>query len=210
MILDLFQQFRINPSILCGDYPEMVKFLHRQGDHTLKKGYGNAPTDQEASFAVEAEKAGYTFISKDAKIPTEGMFYKYQLNGSQSNIDFMLIENDRSMKIDLKSSKGMTFYWNDGWFETDVIYIVSFRSKKVDKVYIGYGEESYEKEDNDAWVTIREIIKKMNKDTKKTKFLKIYNRLANQYSCKQFTDEFSETKFQSLKTKLSVQLAESA
>jgi hypothetical protein len=206
-ILQLLGMFRINPIILCGYYPEMVKFLHRQGILTLEKGYGNPPTDQEACFAVEAEKAGYKFLEKNAQIPTEGMFYKYQLNGSQNHIDFMLIENNYSVKIELKSSKGMSFYWNDGWFETDVIYLVSFKEKKIDKVYIGYGEDTFEKEDNDAWILIRETIKKLNKEVKKTKYLKIYNRLANQYSCKQFTSEFCETKFQSLKIKLSLQLA---
>lgn len=193
----LLQKLKDSPSLLLGDYPDMIKFLHRQGDLSLKKGYGNAPTDQEASFAVEAEKLGFKFI-KNTETPDKGLFYKYQLNGSQSKIDFVLFEDTKSIQFDLKSGKGESFYWNDGWFEKDVVYVISYKSKKINKVYIGLGHESYEECDNLAWNLIRETIKKMNKETKNTKFLRIYNRLANQYSCKQFTPEFTEERFNSL------------
>ena len=197
MISSLLRTLKETPSLLLGDYPDMIKFLHRQGDLCLKKGYGNAPTDQEASFAVEAEKLGFKFI-KNTESPGEGVFYKYQLNGSQSKIDFVLFEGTKSIQFDLKSGKGESFYWNDGWFEKDVVYVISYTAKKINKVYIGLGHESYEECDNLAWNHIRETIKKMNKETKNTKFLKIYNRLANQYSCKQFTPEFTEERFNSL------------
>lgn len=198
MISTFMRKLKDTPSLLRGDYPEMIKFLHRQGDITLKKGFGNPPTDQEASFAVEAEKCGFTFIKNKVDAPEEGLFYKYQLNGSQSKIDFVLIEDGRTIKFDLKSGKGMSFYWNDGWFEKDVVYVIIYISKKIVKIYIGLGQESYEECDNTAWHLVRETIKTMNKEVKNTKFLNIYNRLANQYSCKQFTLEFSEERFNSV------------
>jgi hypothetical protein len=197
MISDFLKTLRNDPSLLRGEYPSMIKFLHRQGDLSLSKGFGNAPTDQEASFAVEAEKHGFKFI-KNTEAPGDGLFYKYQLNGSQSKIDFVLFEGTKSVRFDLKSGKNELFYWNDGWFEEGVVYVVSYKVKKVEKLYIGLGHESYEECDNVAWKAVRETIKKMNKELKNTKFLKIYNRLANQYSCKQFTLEFSEERFNSV------------
>jgi hypothetical protein len=197
MIPRLLITLRDNPSLLRGEYPEKIKCLHRQGDLSLPKGFGNVPTDQEASFAIEAEKLGFTFIP-NTETPGEGLFYKYQLNGSQSKIDFVLFEGSKSVKFDLKSGKKEIFYWNDGWFEKDVVYVISYSVKKVEKLYIGLGQESYEECDNLAWNTIRETIKNMNKEAKNTKFLKIYNRLANQYSCKQFTPEFTEERFDSV------------
>jgi hypothetical protein len=197
MITTLLETLRETPSLLRGDYPDMIKFLHRQGDLSLKKGFGNMPTEQEASFAVEAEKLGFKFI-KSNESPDDGRFYKYQLNGSQSNIDFELFEGNKSVKFDLKSGKNETFYWNDGWFEKDVVFVISYKSKKIDKLYIGLGEESYEECDDKEWRLIRDTLKQMNKQIKNTKYLKIYIRLANQYSCKQFTSEFTEERFNSL------------
>jgi hypothetical protein len=197
MISTLLKNIIANPQMLRQECPEMIKFLHRQGDLTLKKGFGNAPTEQEGSFAVEAEKLGFKFV-KNTDAPTTELAYKYQLNGSQSKIDFVLIEGAKTVKFDLKSGNLESFYWNDGWFEGGVVYVISYKRKKSEQVYIGLGEESYEECDNTAWNSIRDTIKKMNKETKNTKFLRIYNRLANQYSCKQFTPEFSEEKFNSV------------
>lgn len=197
MISNLLNTQKDNPSLLRQHYPDMIKFLHRQGDLSLLKGFGNTPTDQEASFAVEAEKAGFKFIP-NTETPVDGLFYKYQLNGSQSKIDFVLFDGSKSVKFDLKSGKNESFYWNDGWFEKDVVYVISYRTKKVEKICIVLGQEAYEECDNIAWNAIRETIKKMNKEAKNTKFLKIYNRLANQYSCKQFTPEFTKERFNSV------------
>jgi hypothetical protein len=197
MIADFLKVLKDTPSLLRQDCPDMIKFLHRQGDLSLPKGFGNAPTDQEASFAVEAEKLGFKFI-KNTESPGDGLFYKYQLNGSQSNIDFVLIEGTKSVQFDLKSAKNDSFYWNDGWFEKDVVYVISYKSKKAEKIYIGLGQESYEECDDVAWKAVRETIRKMNKELKNTKFLGIYGRLANKYSCKQFTSEFTEERFSSV------------
>ena len=197
MITTLLKTLRDDPSLLRHNHSSMVRFLHRQGDLSLTDGFGNAPTAQEASFAIEAEKLGFKFI-KNTETPEDGLFYKYQLNGSQSKIDFVLYEGSKTVRFDLKSGKSETFYWNDGWFEEGVIYVISYKSKKAEKIYVGLGQESYEECDNLAWNAVRETIKKMNKELKNTKFLKIYNRLANQYSCKQFTSEFSEERFNSL------------
>jgi hypothetical protein len=206
MILTFLQKLKTYPDLLKAEYPEMIKFLHRQGDLTLKKGFGNVPQDQEACFAVEAEKHGFKFLAKGATYSSDGCYYRYQLNGSQHSKDFALIEVvdgiSTEVEFELKSTKGNLFYFNDGWFQSNVIYIVSYVQKKQNRIYIGYGEESYLENDNIAWNEIRSQIKEMNKLSKNTTFLKIYNRLANQYSCDQFTDEFCREKFESIERRL--------
>ena len=206
MILTFLQKLRMFPDLLVDEYPQMSKFLHRQGNLLLKKGFGNAPQDQETCFAVEAEKHGFRFLPKGIDPQYDGGYYKYQLHGSQQGIDFMLIEvvdgMSSNVEFELKSGKGMSFYWNDGWFQKDVIYMISYKQKKVNKLYIGYGDESYEADDNLAWHAIRATIKEMNGVAKNTKFLRIYNRLANQHSCKQFTDAFSAERWASVEKRL--------
>lgn len=206
MITNFLQKLRTYPDLLEQEYPEMIKFLHRQGDLTLKKGFGNPPQDQEACFAVEAEKHGFKFLAKGATHSSDGCYYIYQPNGTQKKIDFILIEvvdgASRSVQFDLKHTNTKMFFWNDGWFENDVIYVVSYTHKKQHRIYIGYGEESYLESDNTAWHKVRSLIKEMNKSIKNTTFLKIYNRLANQYSCDQFTDEFSKARFESIERRL--------
>uniref|UniRef100_A0A6C0EP33 Uncharacterized protein n=1 Tax=viral metagenome TaxID=1070528 RepID=A0A6C0EP33_9ZZZZ len=206
MILSFLQKLRAFPELLEQEYPEMTRFLHRQGNLTLKRGSGNRPQDQEACFAVEAEKHGFKFLAKGTTHSSDGCYYKYQLNGSQRCKDFALIEVvdgiSTEVKFDLKSAKGNSFYFNDGWFQSNVIYIVSYIRKKQNRIYIGYGEESYLECDNVAWNEIRSKIKEMNKYKKNTTFLKIYNRLGNQYSCDQFTDQFSKERFESIEKRL--------
>jgi len=197
-MVDLLSLINSEATLLRGNYPDMIEFLHRQGDLSGET-IGNRPTDQEASFAVEAEKLGRKFLKDTDEIPGDGRFYKYQVNnGLYSKTDFVLYEGTKIIKIELKSSKGESVVLNDGWFYENIIHIFSYKSKKVEKICIALGQEVYEECDNIAWNTIRETIKNMNKEAKNTKFLKIYNRLANQYSCKQFTPDFTQERFNSV------------
>lgn len=184
--------------MLRGKHPDMIEFLHRQGDLSGET-IGNRPTDQEASVAVELEKVEGKFLKETETPPNDGLFYKYQVNnGLYSKTDFVVYEGTKIIKIELKSSKGESVVLNDGWFYENIIYVFSYKSKKVEKICIALGQEVYEECDNMAWNAIRETIKKMNEEPKNNKFLKIYNRLANQYSCKQFTPEFTEERFNSV------------
>lgn len=201
MIITFLQKLRETPSLLEQDYPEMAKLLHAM---TNKKGQGsgNLPNSHESSFAVEAEKHGFVFGTHS----DNGLFIKYQPNGTQKSIDFVLTEVkdgvSRSVKIDLKHSNSMKFFWNDGWFENDVIYIVSYTQKKCNKIYIGYGDETPTEQDRADMAEIMELKRKWNSENKNNGFLCKYVRFANQYSCAQFTDEFSTEKFESMKKRL--------
>ena len=206
MIITFLQKLRMFPDMLRGEYPQLSRFLHRQGDMSLEKGFGKVPEEQEVCFAFQAEKHGFQFIPNNIHPSTDGCFYKYQLNGSQQSIDFVLIEVldgiAKNVQFDLKSTKGMTFKWNDGWFQKDVIYVISYQKKKVNRLYIGYGDESYEPEDHVEWHAIRSQKEELNKLVKKTKYLKLYYRFANSYSCNQFTDEFSAERWASVEKRL--------
>jgi hypothetical protein len=201
MITNFLQKLRTFPELLEQEYPEMVKFLHALTDKK-GQGSGNLPTNQEASFAVEAQKHGFKF-----EPPTEnGAFIKYQPNGTQKSIDFILIEAVdgvyRYIQFDLKHTNTKTFYWNDGWFENDVIYVISYTHKKQNRIYIGYGEDTPTEQDKLDMAEIVEFKKKWNSENKNTGFLRKYLRFANQYSCDQFTDEFSREKFDSIERRL--------
>jgi len=201
MITNFLQKLRMYPDLLEQEYPETIKFLHALTDKK-GQGTGNMPTHQEACFAVEAQKHGFKF-----ETPTEnGAFIKYQPNGTQKSIDFVLIEVvdgvSRSVQFDLKHTNTKTFYWNDGWFENDVIYVVSYTQKKQNRIYIGYGDETPTEQDKLDMAEIVEFKKKWNSENKNSGFLRKYMRFANQYSCDQFTDEFCKEKFESIERRL--------
>jgi hypothetical protein len=189
----ILTQIKNDPLILTKTYPEVKKLLHKQGNLSLEKGIGNKPQDQEVCFAELLLEQKFEFIPK-GQTPTENSFM-YQPNGTQRCPDFIVFIKGKQYQFDLKFTKGKTFYWNDGWWKENILYIITYAIKKQTKVYIGLGQNSYDKGDDEAWTAIRETIKQMNSIKKKTKFLKIYNRLANQYSCDQFTPEFVEQNF---------------
>ena len=185
----------------------MKKFLKKQGKPD-SQGTGNAPTDQEAAFAKLLEKNDFKFLPKGTPVPTvDGNYYFYQPNGTQRNVDFLAINivgGVRSdYKLDLKHTKGKTFYFNDGWFENGVIYVISFTIKKINKVYIGYGQDTPTEEEHEAMLEMIEFKKSWNKTKKNIGNLKKCIRYANQYSCNGFTTEFSDEKFKSIQTKVS-------
>ena len=201
MIISFLQKLRMYPELLEQEYPETVKFLHALTDKK-GQGSGNMPTHQEACFAIEAQKHGFTF----GESVTDGCYIKYQPFGTQRSIDFILIEVlggiTKSIKIDLKHTNTKSFYWNDGWFENDVIYIISYSIKKQNRIYIGYGDDTPIEQDKIDMAEIVEFKKKWNSENKNSGFLRKYLRFANQYSCEQFTDEFSREKFESIERRL--------
>ena len=205
-ILTVLQKIYDNPSLLKEKNLEKKQFLSCQGDPD-SQGTGNNPTDQEACFALELDKAGIKFINKKDTIPEDdGSYYYYQPNGTQRNVDFLVINVKDKVKtttsFDLKHTNGKTFYFNDGWFEDNVIYIINFTVKKCNKVYIGYGEETRTDEEHQAMLEMIEFKKSWNKSKKNIGNLKKCIRYANQYSCDGFTKEFSDEKFNSLKMSL--------
>jgi hypothetical protein len=207
MLYNVLNTIHDNPSLLKEKNGDMKMFLKKQGNPE-SQGTGNAPTDQESAFAAQLEKFGYKFVPKGADIPKmNGNYYFYQPKGTQRNIDFMAVDvldgKETVYYLDLKHTTGKTFFFNDGWFEDDVIYIVSFTMKKVHKVYIGYGKDTRTDEEHSEMLEMIMFKQKWNKTKKNVGNLKKCIRYANQYSCDGFTPEFIHEKFKSVQTKLS-------
>ena len=202
MITSFLQKIREFPDLLTKKYPEMIEKL-RMSDG---QGSGNTPTDQESCFAVELEKHGFILLKKGESPVGTGAYFWYQPNGTQRSIDFVLNEtvdgNSVNVSVDLKHSHGKTFYWNDGWFEPGVLYVISFVAKKKAYVYIGYGESSCSEEETAAIQRRRELIRELNADGGKVGFLRLYSRQANQYSCDKFTSEFCDERFREVEQML--------
>jgi hypothetical protein len=200
-VKSLFQTISANPAILERKLPEMVAFLQRQGDME-GQGTGNKVTDQEACFADEVSKRGFQFLPKDAPNPEAGLYYRYQLKGSQQSLDFGLREYEggqlkKEVIVDLKHTNSKSFYLNDGWFEKGVYYIVSWnagtKKNPTRRAHIALGEDIPSAEEQAFMAELIAFKRAKNTDTKKVGSLRPYIRFANQYSCERFTPEVAAT-----------------
>lgn len=183
-------------------------FLQTQGN-VMAQGSGNKVTEQEACFAKLLQDNGYTFVTK-REIPIDINYYKYQPNGTQKSPDFEVFDREanRKLKFDLKHTNSKTFYFNDGWFEKGLIYVISWSPKKdVNKVLIGYGDDIPTPEENAEMARFVQFKKDCNKENRCVGSLRKYVRFANQYSCEMFTDEFSTEKFNRVLESLTVPLS---
>jgi hypothetical protein len=184
------------PFLLKKSPADTVAFLHKQGNLS-SQGTGNKPTDQEASFANIAASRGFTFLPKGAPAPMSGLFYLYQLQGSQQEGDFGLREYEGgSVKseviIDLKHTNNKVFFLNDGWFHKDVIYIISWNSgttsKPVYRTHIARGQDIPTDEEQAFMTSLIAFKREKNMATNKVGSLRPYIRFANQYTCERFTE----------------------
>jgi hypothetical protein len=200
------QTLRATPSLLEKKYPEMTNFLQRQGN-LAAQGTGNKVTDQEACFATELEKIGFTFLPKGSPNPDSGFYYKYQVNGSQQEGDFGLYAFQegaavKSHLIDLKHTNSKKFYFNDGWFQQGVIYIVSWNAGTAKypnlKAHIALGQDVPSEEEKRFMAELREFRRKANAENRRVGSLFPYVRFANQYACENFTDETSKLHYDSV------------
>ena len=192
----VLQMIYNNPILLKNKNSNMVSFLQKQGN-PLAQGTGNKVTDQEACFAEILESNGFIFLSKkDDHI--EKNYYRYQTNGTQKSIDFEVfdIKLNKTLKFDLKHTNSKSFYFNDGWFEKGVIYVISWTPKKtINNILIGYGDDIPTEEENTEMIQLIQFKKEYNKKNKKVGSLRKCIRFANQYSCEPFTPEFTINKF---------------
>ena len=177
--------------------PATVDFLWRQGNLDAQ-GNGNKVTEQEASFADLVIQRGFQFLAKGAPAPSSGLYYLYQVKGSQAGGDFGLREYQDSKPvkeviIDLKHTLSKIFYLNDGWFENDVIYIISWNSgtagKPLLKTHIALGQNIPTVEENAFMDSLKKMRSHANAENKRVGSLMPYVRFANKYSCERFTPE---------------------
>jgi hypothetical protein len=200
---------------------ELEKRIHKktknkkeedEEDMYAAQGTGNKVTDQELCFAKLLEN--YEFEYTDT-IPTkDGLYYIYQVNGTQKSIDFEAFitlngEKQKAIQFDLKNTTKSVFFLNDGWFHEDVVYVVSWvkkiaiegqKRKKEDKpeTFIGFGQHIPSEEETALYNEMCELKKKYNTDNKGIGNLQIYLRSANRYKCDKFTEEFTEECFKAV------------
>lgn len=171
------------------------------------QGTGNKVSEHEACIALVLEDKGFVRAPRGTIPTTDGLWYWYQLQGSQQAGDFLVFEVNNGVKraeriLDAKHSNGMYIYLNDGTFEPGTIYIVSFtrcldrikgqRKKPREQVcFIGLGEDVFTDKDRDVMVAWRAALRAMNAAGAETDHLRVYARSANQYNCVRFTPEFA-------------------
>jgi hypothetical protein len=173
------------------------------------QGSANKTTAHEACVAICLEKYGFGLAPRNAVPKETGYYYWYQPGGTQRKGDFVLFsvengEKKQNVVIDAKHGALDAIFLNDGWFDPDSIYIISFttpggrKNPRIPVCFIGMGRDIATESDAKIMEHIIGIKNELNKSKKSmiTSFLKIYFRFANQYSCKQFTSEFNEDRFQ--------------
>ena len=202
---------------MCRVLPDLKKKLHSQGN-LASKATSNAPTDQEVSFADVLETNGFAFLPAGSPEPvTDGLYYLYQVNGSQQSLDFQVLEmvagaKVRHVNLDLKHTTSDVFFLNDGWFHPDVVYVVTW-NRKVSaprkrivtemETFIGFGSAIPSAEESKLMAELQAMKAKLNTETKGVGSLITYVRFANRYSCSRFTAEFTEAAYSAVSSSLS-------
>lgn len=196
---NVVRSIRDTPELLERMLPDLRKFLTSKAGKS-GQGVANSIPDHEVCFADVLNSNGFLFLSKD-KPPLKGYpCYHHQLGGTQTKTDFHVYEtiNEKIVTtlIDLKHTNGKTFYLNDGWFETDTIYIVNWTEKKQQKVLIALGQDIPSDEEIEEFNRLLELKQLLNSNKRTTGSLVKYIRFANQYKCRAFTDEFVTSRFE--------------
>lgn len=207
-IQTFLSQLSKNPALLrrdIGTISSIKKRLHSQGNAN-SQGTGNQVTDQETCFAAALEEGGFKYSSAGQPPDESGLYYIYQLNGTQRSIDFQAYdwidgEKRSLLNFDLKHTKTEIFFLNDGWFHENIVYVVSWmrktsapRKKKVVEpaTFIALGQEIPSEEEVKLYEELCAIKKKYNTDYKGAGSFHCYLRFANTYKCDRFTPEFTE------------------
>jgi len=217
-MLSVFGRIRAEPALLCRVLPDLKKKLHSQAN-LAAKATSNAPTDQEVSFADVLETNGFAFLPSGSSGPAtaDGLYYLYQVNGSQQSLDFQVLEmvagdKVRFLNLDLKHTTGDVFFLNDGWFHSDVVYVITW-NRKVSaprkrivtemETFIGFGSAIPSAEESKLMAELQAMKAKLNTETKGVGSLITYVRFANRYSCRRFTAEFTEEAYSAVSSSLS-------
>lgn len=209
----LFQDLHTNPELLKTLCPEIKNHLHCQGNPKAQ-GSGNNVTDQEACFALELEKHGFKFLPKNAPNPmTLSLMYKYQISGSQLSGDFGLYafyqgKIIREFIIDLKHTNSKTIMLNDGWFEENTIYVITWNAgtKKFPsvKTLIAFGQDIPSKEEQEYHDEIRTLRKQINAIKKSVGRYRSYLRGADSFLCDEFTYDITSKHLDSVLTAMAL------
>lgn len=197
-----------NPALLEREPAEMMTRLKRHCD-TRGQGSANPVTRHEACIAEVLETHGLRLAPERNAVPAEdGLYFWYQAGGTQQKGDFVVFTAEGgvstySITLDAKHSNGTTIYLNDGTFEKDVVYIISFtrilprakgqrKGERENVCVVALGQCVMTEEDRARLVRWREEIRRLNEMDTGDGSLSLYARSANKYTCdKRFTHEFT-------------------
>lgn len=160
---------------------------------TASENARNGVTNQEVCFAQVVESKGFKFLTKDTQPHTNGLFYKYEVNGSQQSGDFALMSGKDCVLFELKHGNTSSIMLNDGWFDKDVVYVISYTRGKVHCVHIALGQDipsAIESADRCAAQKLNALVKAQLKPlNKKESSVRFFPRFANSYSCIGFREK---------------------
>jgi hypothetical protein len=172
---------------------------------TKGQSSANEVKPHEACIASVFQSRGFILAPRNIVPKEDGMYYWYQRAGSQQSGDFLLFwvfngKKQSDVLFDAKHANSETIFLNDGWFNEDTIYIVSYSKSggrgKARKYtcFIGLGQDIPTEKDSTIMASYNEIKREMNmkRKSREPDYLAVYVRFANQYSTKQFTDEYAE------------------
>ncbi len=208
-LIKVLEKIYHNPVLLeSKEVDKEIKSKLNQSCNKGGQGSANKATPHEVHFANQLEQYGFQFLGKD-KINemNDGHYYIYQINGTQKSPDFSLVDIKKNKintryDFDLKHSNLSTIHFNDGWFNHDMIYVISYIAKKEKSILIGFGKDIPSEQENNKMTEIRKIKEDLNKQYKESDSnLRVVFRFANQYKCN-FTMEQRNIFFQSLKKTL--------
>jgi hypothetical protein len=203
-VLNAFKFMRENPSALEAPCVSMVDKLSAYMKSS-GQGSANKVTNHEANIASVFEENGFSLAPRKSSPTDDGYYYVYQSGGSQKKGDFVLFwyvdgETCSKIVVDAKHSNSKSIYLNDGWFDEDTVYIISYNAgtKKFPKLecFIGMGQDiptDLERAEMEELVKFKQ---QKNSEKNVVGFVRIYIRFANQYSCKRFTGDFTIDRFE--------------
>lgn len=172
-------------------------------------------TIQEVCFTQLLMENGFRFRSKysseDEEHQEEGLIFQFQLNGSQQGPDFTLgwfVNEDTGMvsplAVELKSSRKANLSMNDGWFQENVIYLLSWYQSKLPRVHIGMGHHIRTEADHRFFLRLRQLQQEQNRKIREEKsknpeiFIQPTQRASNHYPCSRFTPDLQRHHLQLL------------
>ena len=206
-IVESLKFMKQNPEYLERNPNELLSKLK---DYMKTKGQSSANEVKahEACIAEVFETNGFKLSPRKVIPKEDGTYYWYQPDGSQRCGDFLLFwvlkgEKQSEIIVDAKHTNSESIYLNDGWFNEDTIYIVSYTKSmgrgitKRNLCLIGLGKDIPTEHDSEIMEFYNTIKREMNqkRKDKKPDYLSVYIRFANQYSTKQFTDDYTENRF---------------
>jgi hypothetical protein len=205
-LLNIINDIMVNPTDFIQSQPpqDLINKLDSKTKKNRGQGRANGNTTQEASFAYLLEQNGITSIDKSVKTNMDGLYYIYQPNGTQRVPDFTVFECHETVKtwsidIDMKQSSTNKIVLNDGWFNVNTIYILSYKSN----VLIGLGQHIPSEREKAKYEEVVKIKRQLNSVSKRVENFEVYFRTANQYNCAHFTQEDRDRHLQLIEKYLS-------